>query len=215
MMKRILMLSAGLLLGAAGTANAAGGWNSGGTVCGGGLFVTCASVSVSWTGNTVTLTAVNAGPGDFKAIALVNLAAYTGTVSLTSGPAGWSVGGPELSDFPAARAGANVAGSGALPPGATEYTWLFTFNGYNAADPNSLDGIMANGQVAMHSISGPNGCSTKFAIRNDGTTYGNDPLDPTCVPIEVVPEPATMVLLATGLIGLAGAQLRRRKNTRV
>jgi hypothetical protein len=48
--------------------------------------------------------------------------------------------------------------------------------------------------------------ATAMATKLEAEIIGTDPTDPT-----VVPEPATMVLLATGLLGMGAVQYRRRR----
>ena len=53
-------------------------------------------------------------------------------------------------------------------------------------------------------------CSTKLV--ETGGVANQGPLDPNCA-LSVVPEPMTMTLLATGLVGIGVAGLARRRRS--
>lgn len=184
--------------------------------CGGNTFSTCAYItaSVSSSGNTLTLTVTNPvtnpagsvftaiGVGNLGGLTVVGTPTATGDGSWTYavGPSGLSGAGisSDVIGF-----GANApAPSNGLQPGQT-VQFVFTFSG--AIDTSSL-------QFSIHDQGGaPVGCdaSTKLVIGgNDGSYSANAA---TCG-TTVTPEPASMALFATGLLGLGGGvAVRRRK----
>jgi hypothetical protein len=176
---------------------------------------------MTWVGTVVTLTATNLGSEDdlIKSIGLFNLPSDVAYTLGAGSQADYEPPPPnDLSNLPAERAYAVAcatpgSGNSCMVADGQTGTWIFSFTGFGGSS-SEFDDFISGASVGAHFISGPNGCSTKPIINADGS-HNSGPLDENCGGETTVPEPATMMLLATGLIGLGGATfVRRRKENK-
>lgn len=129
-------------------------------------------------------------------------------VSWTSSDIAWApTNGINGGGFPGANSaryalGTNGIGGGFGDDGATSYQFTFIFD-------YDLQGDWDDIGVGIHAQGGPGRCSTKMGVQSGGAVPNSGSLNPDCT-TSVVPEPITMVLLGTGLAGLAAARRSRR-----
>lgn len=191
-------------------------------ICGGSSFATCATVNVTKTllanGTVQLLISVTNLSGTsgtwantyFTQIGVWGLpstAAYVAGSLVVTGvnAAVWSLGTSGLSGVGMSPiiVGVDTQNgiNGALAAGQSA-TFQFAISGATLAQINTAN-------WGIHGQGGFNGCSTKLVSTNGSVNSG--PYDAACSPT-IVPEPASLLLVATGLVGLTGIAVRRRRS---
>ncbi|HUG26842.1 MAG TPA: PEP-CTERM sorting domain-containing protein, partial [Gemmatimonadales bacterium] len=194
--------------------------------CGGQNFASCATVIANYDDVTNVLSfsvqntnATVGWPGRFTAVGFAGMGTPTGL----SAPLGWgfsaddtALSGPSGLTF---WSYSDTSGDGITPMNTFNFSVHFASG---ATFSNITFGLREQG-LDSWDFGATCAGSNRLHVNKTGATYTEtltregeaECYFPDDTPTDVVPEPATMVLLATGLIGLAGAQLRRRKNTKV
>lgn len=191
-------------------------------VCGGNLFTFCVAISAAQgTGAESAnffVTIIN------KAFHGSNAGAYADLVITSLGFNGYatapiifaaSVGTDfdssndinDLSNFPGNWVGAEATSPS--PKNGLLFNEFITFKfaGENASTFNTSS-------LAMHAQAGPRDCSAKFAFSlSGGSPVNAADITTGCAAgvVTATPEPASIVLMATGLFGVLGVSLRRRQ----
>ncbi len=183
-------------------------------VCGGTSFYTCVTLTSSYdaTTNTLTLTVLNnnASSAPLFPLGSIGVTAATGG----TGAAGYGAFGTQNDLSGAGDLGFSYSGFKANnTPSALQGTQTGTFTFTFAQNFDDNVGTLALG---MHFRAGPNdacGSSKLFIDANNGASGPTGGVYAEgCGPTTTVPEPITMTLLATGLAGMGGAGLVRRRN---
>jgi len=177
--------------------------------CGGDNFITCMSGDIAYNQASKMITVhVTNLPVEMDVYTAVGLFSLPGAppISYTSSMGSWiptngiNGGGLPGTNFDRYAIGTNGIGGG-FDEAAGQQEFSFTFN-YDLESYSNQIG------VGIHAQGGPAGCSTKMGVTSSGGVPNSGSLDPACA-TTTIPEPITMVLMGTGLVGIAAVRRRR------